>query len=110
MSRPVLLWMVRLAPSAFSRSQKSAVRRSCQTMALWTGSPVSRSHTMVVSRWLVMPMAATSRGFNLRAAERLDGDADLRRPDLLRIVLDPAGLRKDLREFLLRDRRGCAPS
>ena len=39
-----------------------------------------------------------------RAAERLDGDADLRRPDLLRVVLDPAGLRKDLRELLLRDR------
>ena len=27
-------------------------------MALYTGSPVLASHTMVVSRWLVMPMAA----------------------------------------------------
>ena len=26
------------------------------------GRPVSRSHTMVVSRWLVMPMAASSSG------------------------------------------------
>ena len=34
--------------------------RHCQTMAWQTGSPVSRSHTMVVSRWLVMPMAAMS--------------------------------------------------
>ncbi len=29
-------------------------------MALHTGSPVALSQTMVVSRWLVMPMAATS--------------------------------------------------
>ena len=39
----------------------SAVRRHCHTMALYTGLPVSRSHTTVVSRWLVMPMAAMSR-------------------------------------------------
>ena len=39
-----------------------AVRRSCQTIALWIGLPVSRSQTTVVSRWLVMPMAAMSRG------------------------------------------------
>ena len=29
-------------------------------MALYTGSPVALSQTMVVSRWLVMPMAAMS--------------------------------------------------
>ena len=29
-------------------------------MALYTGSPVAPSHTTVVSRWLVMPMAAIS--------------------------------------------------
>src|SRR5215213_3468641 len=29
-------------------------------MALYTGSWVSRFHTMVVSRWLVMPMVMTS--------------------------------------------------
>ena len=40
----------------------SAVRRHCQTMALWMGRPVSLSHRMVVSRWLVMPMAAMSAG------------------------------------------------
>ena len=39
----------------------------------------------------------------VRAAEDLDGHGDLRRPDLLRIVLDPAGLRKDLLELALRD-------
>ena len=46
-----------------SSSHKPAVRRHCQTMALWIGLPVALSQTMVVSRWLVMPMAATCRGF-----------------------------------------------
>ena len=39
-----------------------AVRRHCHTMALLTGSPVRRSHKMVVSRWLVMPTAAICLG------------------------------------------------
>ena len=29
-------------------------------MALWIGLPVLRSHTTVVSRWLVMPMPASA--------------------------------------------------
>jgi hypothetical protein len=37
-----------------------SVRVSCQTIAFITGSPVLRSHTTVVSRWLVMPSAAMS--------------------------------------------------
>src|SRR5439155_2648916 len=45
---------------------------------------------------------------DLRAAERFDGDANLRRPDFLRVVLDPACVRKDLPEFLLRDRANAA--
>ncbi len=45
-------------PSALSCAHKAAVRRSCQTIALWTGSPVLRSHTTTVSRWLVMPIPA----------------------------------------------------
>ena len=44
----------RPATPASSRTSV-AVRVSCQTIALWTGSPVRRSHTTVVSRWLVMP-------------------------------------------------------
>ena len=36
------------------------MRVSCHTMALYTGLPVLRSHTTVVSRWFVMPTAATS--------------------------------------------------
>jgi hypothetical protein len=37
-----------------------SVRVSCQTIAFITGSPVLRSHTTAVSRWLVMPSAAMS--------------------------------------------------
>ena len=47
-------------PAAAARRSASAVRRSCQTMALWIGWPVARSQTIVVSRWLVMPSAAMS--------------------------------------------------
>ena len=36
------------------------MRRHCQTIARWIGALVARSQTVVVSRWLVMPMAATS--------------------------------------------------
>ena len=38
-----------------------------------------------------------------RAGQHLHGDAGLRRPDLQRVVLDPAWLRKDLSELALRD-------
>jgi hypothetical protein len=37
-------------------------------MALYTGSPVLRSHTTAVSRWLVMPTAARSPVFRLAFA------------------------------------------
>src|SRR5882724_11079856 len=60
MIRPVLAEIAGSWPSAFSLAQMSAVRRSCQTMARWMAWPVRRSHTTVVSRWLVMPMAAMS--------------------------------------------------
>ena len=43
-------------------------------MALWIGLPVPRSQTMVVSRWLVMPIAAISPGesFARLSAVRID--------------------------------------
>ena len=47
-------------PSAISLLQIWSVRVSCQTIALWTASPVLRSQTTAVSRWLVMPMPARS--------------------------------------------------
>jgi hypothetical protein len=47
-------------PRLRSSSQSGAVWRDCQTIAGWIGRPLERSHTTVVSRWLVMPIAATS--------------------------------------------------
>ena len=41
------------------------------------------------------------RGAEPRASEGFDRHADLRRPDLARVVFHPAGLREDLRELLL---------
>ena len=55
---PVSARMRGSRPWAFSCSHSGAVRRSCQTSARCSGSPVARSHSTVVSRWLVMPMAA----------------------------------------------------
>ena len=61
-SRPVCSVTRSSWPAARSASQRSAVRRSCQTIAGATGWPVARSHSTTVSRWLVMPTAARSRG------------------------------------------------
>lgn len=47
---------------SFKESQNSAVRRHCQTIAWQIGSPVFLSHTIVVSRWFVIPIAAISEG------------------------------------------------
>ncbi len=66
-TRPVLRRNVPSSPSAFSRSQIGDEIRLCQTMALATGWPVAFSQTTIVSRWLVMPIAATSRA-GVRAA------------------------------------------
>ncbi len=60
MIRPVLPEIAGSWPSLFNLAQMSEVRRSCQTMARCTALPVARSHTTVVSRWLVMPIAAMS--------------------------------------------------
>ena len=60
MIRPVFLEMTGSWPSILSFAQMSDVRRSCQTMARCTACPVARSHTTVVSRWLVIPIAAMS--------------------------------------------------
>jgi hypothetical protein len=60
MTKPVLRRTVSSSPWSFNSSQKRAVRRSCQTMALATGWLVARSHSTTVSRWLVMPIAHSS--------------------------------------------------
>ncbi len=72
-------------PDARSVSQNGAVTRLCQTIASATARPVARSQTTAVSRWLVIPIAATRSG----AADRGDhlvGRRDLGLPDRLRIV------------------------
>ena len=48
-------------PASFSSSQRRAVRRSCQTIARCSGSPLSRSQATTVSRWFVIPMPASER-------------------------------------------------
>jgi hypothetical protein len=52
--------------------------------------------------------AGQRRGVELGASQRLAADLDRRRPDLLGIVLDPARLGEDLRQFLLRRRNRVA--
>ena len=94
------------APCSASSSHRCAVRRSCQTIAWPYGRPVDRSHATTVSRWLVIPIAATDAG-----AGSLD-DLDQRRPsgipDLDRVVLDPAGAREVLGELAVRRDAGRA--
>ena len=43
-----------------SSRQRSAVRRSCQTIASCNGRPERRSQRIVVSRWFVIPIAVRS--------------------------------------------------
>ena len=104
MTRPVFSLNQSLGAVGLQPVAESAVRRSCQTMALCdrlAGLAVPDDRRLAL-------VGDADRGDvprpDLRAAERFDADADLRRPDFLRVVLDPAGLRKDLCELLLRDR------
>ena len=59
-SSPVFPPTIGSCPASRNERQRSAVRRSCHTMARWIGFPLARSQTTVVSRWLVMPIAATA--------------------------------------------------
>ena len=46
-------------------------------MALYTGWPVRRSHRIVVSRWLVMPMPAMALGSMWAASTASDSARDV---------------------------------
>ena len=59
MISPVLSRIISSRPLALRLLQYSAVRRSCHTIALQMGRPLSASQTTVVSRWLAMPSATT---------------------------------------------------
>lgn len=48
-------------PASMSSAQMCAVRVSCHTIARCATSPVRKFHASVVSRWFVMPTAATGR-------------------------------------------------
>jgi hypothetical protein len=80
-------------PCSRSCAHSGSPRRSCQTMALWMGWPVRRFHTTVVSRWLVMPIARISRRRQAGLGNGLLRGGQLGLPDLLGVVLHPAGLR-----------------
>ncbi len=73
-TRPVVARTAEACPSLSSSRQRSAVRRSCHTMARWRGWPFSRSKPTVVSRWLVIPRASTwcpSRETRVATSERV---------------------------------------
>ena len=95
-------------PSALRRAQASAVRRSCQTIAGATGRPVARSHSTVVSRWLVMPTAATSSTVaRARASTSAMVAACVAQISSASCSTQP-GAREVLGELALRGRDDCA--
>lgn len=59
---PVCCLMYCVSPLFFRSLHMSAVRRSCQTIALYIGFPVSFSQMTVVSRWFVIAIAAMFLG------------------------------------------------
>ena len=94
--RPVSSVTRSSTPSSRSRSQMPVVRRSCQTIAGRGECRVRRSQTTAVSRWSVIPMQV---GCCVGAGEGLAAGGDGRRPDVVGLVLDPAGAGEELREL-----------
>ena len=64
----------------------------------------ARSHTTTVSRWLVMPIAATVSPSPRARGRDLGERRERRVPDVVGVVLDPARLREVLRELAVRRR------
>ena len=85
--------------SAGSSAQRSAVRRSCQTIAGATGVPVARCQRTVVSRWFAIPIACSSDGRTPADCDGVLGGGEHGRPELLRVVLDPPRPRVVLRKL-----------
>ena len=96
--------LVFMAGRAAARRSAAAVRRSCQTMALWIGLPVLRSHTTVVSRWLVMPMPASASASSLARASAPRQTSTVADQISSGSCSTQPGSREDLRQFLLRRR------
>ena len=74
-------------PGARSSSQRPAVRRSCQTMRPVPRPAGCAGPTTTVSRWLVMPTAATAASSVPTSSASV---ASVAVPDLLGVVLDQA--------------------
>jgi hypothetical protein len=73
----------------------AAVRRHCQTMALYSGFPVRRSQITVVSD------GGDVGRFEARLSQHFSGRAKLGLPDRFRVVFHPARLWEELGELLL---------
>ena len=86
-------------PASLSSSQRSAVRRSCQTSARWTGSPVSRVPGDDGLALVGDPDRVEVGALDPGVGDRLRGDPPRHLPDLGRVVLDPAGAREVLLEL-----------
>ena len=94
------------------RARVLCAARGAQALALDRGAAVlpddrggegapGASHSTVVSRWLAMPIAATSRAATPALASASRAAVELGAQDVLGIVLDPVGRREVLRECLL---------
>ena len=101
-TRPVARRTCGSSPWARSASQRSAVRRSCQTSARWRGRPVRRSQATTVSRWLVIPMAATVWPASARRRASSASVAPTAAADLVGVVLHPTGPGEVLRQLPVR--------
>ena len=90
----------RLVPGlASARRSAPAVRRSCQTSARWTGSPVARvpgDHRLAL---VGDPDRVQVGALDPGVGDRLRGHPPGHLPDLVRVVLDPAGPREVLLEL-----------
>ena len=111
MTRPVRSRTSCSWPASRSSSQRSAVRRSCQTSALWTGSPVFGSQATTVSRWLVIPIAFEVGPRDLRRRRARRGHLPGHIPDLVRHRARPSpGAGSAARTRCRRGRRSCPSS
>ena len=93
-------------PASRSSSQRAAVRRSCHTMARCSGAPVRRSHDHDRLALVGDADGGDRLGRAPRTARRAPSAIAV--PDLVGVVLDPAGLREVLRELAVRPPDGRA--
>ncbi len=100
MPQPGQLRDLFLGPCRAKPARRSAVRRSCQTIARRGAARVERSQITAVSRWLVMPTQAMA-GSPPADAQRLAAGRECRLPDVFRQMLHPARFREVLAEFLV---------